>query len=146
MSVGRICVREVDVADPDESVQAAARRMLERQVGSLVVCNEFRQPVGILTDRDLAVRIVAEGRDPGSTPISEVMTRDPHCVREETPIENALGVMRERPCRRLPVLGTDSSLIGMVSLDDVLALLAEEFRDVSTLLAREDPSSLGTPG
>lgn len=145
MSVGRICVRQVDVADPDEAVQTAARRMLDRQVGSLVVCNEFRQPVGIITDRDMAIRVVAEGRDPGGTPVSEAMTRDPHCVRENTPIEEALAVMREKPCRRLPVLGTDGSLVGLVSLDDVLALLAAEFRDVSTLLAKEDPSSLGAP-
>ena len=71
MSVGRICVREVDLTSPDESTRVAARRMHDRKVGTLVVCNPSRQPVGILTDRDLAVRVVAEGRDPATTRVDD---------------------------------------------------------------------------
>lgn len=142
MSVGRICVREVDLADADESVQVAAGRMRDRKVGSLVVCDAAKHPVGVLTDRDLAIRVVAAGRDPGATAVEEVMTRSPHCLREESPIEEALRLMRTVPCRRLPVVDAAEELAGVVSLDDVLSLLAEEFRDVGTILNREDPGSL----
>ena len=144
MSVGRICAREVDVADPDETILLAARRMRDHNVGALVVCNRFRQPVGILTDRDLAVRVVAEGVDAGSTTVAELMSEPPECVREGTPIEEALQSMRAGPHRRLPVLDKDGSLAGVISLDDILRLLAEEFNDIGSLLLREDPRSLAS--
>lgn len=144
MSVGRICVRNVDLSDPDESVQAAARRMHTRNVGTLVVCNEAKHPIGMITDRDLALRIVADGCDPGSTPVSKVMTQNPLCVREDAPIEMALKSMRAGPCRRVPVVDDDRRLVGLVSLDDILRLLTEEFNDIGTLLEREDPSRLAS--
>ena len=144
MSVGRICVREVDLTDPDESVRVAARRMHDRKVGTLVVCNASKQPVGMLTDRDLAVRVVAEGNDPGSTCVADVMTSMPHCVQEDTPIETALRSMRAGPYRRLPVVDKSGELCGLVSLDDILSLLTEEFNEIGALLKREDPSSLAT--
>ena len=142
MSVKRICVREVDMADPHETVQVAARRMHDRKVGSLVVCSELKEPIGMLTDRDLAVRVVAEGRDPGSTQVVDVMSDHPQNVQEDTPIENALRLMRAGPFRRLPVVADDGTLVGLVTLDDVLQLLTEEFHQIGSLLSREDPTSL----
>ena len=142
MSVGRICIRGVDIASPGESVQMVARRMRDRNVGSLVVCNESMHPVGMVTDRDLALRVVAEGHNPGSTSVADVMTRDPQCVREDTPIEMALTAMRTGPCRRLPVVSDERALVGVISLDDVLGLLTEEFNTIGTLLQRENPRSL----
>jgi CBS domain-containing protein len=68
MSVGRICVREVWVASPEESVATAARRMAEHDVGTLVVVDEHRHPLGMLTDRDVTLRCVAAGRPPPPTP------------------------------------------------------------------------------
>ncbi len=73
MSVKRICVREVDLTSPDDPVLLADRRMHDRKVGSLVVCNAQKQPVGFLTDRDLAKRVVAEGKDPNVTTVAEAM-------------------------------------------------------------------------
>jgi CBS domain-containing protein len=96
----------------------------------------------MLTDRDLAIRVVAEGRDPGSTTVADVMTSHPLCVREDAPIEMALKSMRAGPCRRVPVVDDDRKLVGIVSLDDILSLLTEEFNDIGTLLQREDPSRL----
>ena len=145
MSVGRICVREVDLTDPTESVQIAARRMHDRKVGTLVVSDNAKRPIGMLTDRDLAVRVVAAGLDPASTTVADVMTRDPCCVPEETPIETALKLMRAGPYRRLPVVDQAEALVGVVSLDDILSLLTEEFNEIGTLLKREDPSSLAAP-
>ena len=98
----------------------------------------------MLTDRDLAVRVVGEGLDPAATTVSKVMTKDPQTVLEYTPIETALQLMRAGPCRRLPVIGSDGSLGGVISLDDILSLLTDEFGEIGTLLYREDPASLAS--
>ena len=142
MSVGTICVREIDTADPDETIRAAAGRLRDRCVGSLLVCDGRQRPIGILTDRDIATRVVAENLDPDETSVSEVMSVAPKCVSEETPIEAALCAMRLGPHRRLPVTNERDELIGVVCLDDVLDLLAQEFREIGGLLRREGPASL----
>ncbi len=94
MSVGRICVREVDLAAADESVVGAARRMGERRVGTLIILNDAQAPIGVVTDRDLVTRVLATGRDPQSTRVGEIMTRDPKVIEEDSPIESALSLMR----------------------------------------------------
>lgn len=139
MSVGRICVREVDLADAEETVVVAAQRMRERAVGTLMVLGEARQPLGIVTDRDLVERVLAAGLDPATTTVEEVMTREPKTISEEGAIESALALMRSGRFRRLPVVDGQGQLVGLLSLDDVLVLLAEEFRDVGNLLEREMP-------
>lgn len=143
MSVGRICVRSVDIAEMDEAAIDCARRMHARKVGTLVVVDGEKRPLGMVTDRDLTVRVLAEGRDPTQTTIGEVMTRLPHTVHEETPIEEALGLMRCGPFRRLPVVDPDGRLVGLLSLDDIVDLLAEEFGQIGRLLRKESPESLG---
>ena len=141
MSVGRICVRSVDTVAMGESVLVAARRMHSRNVGSLIVVDKGQRPLGFLTDRDLVVRVIAECRDPNETIVSEVMSRFPRTIREETPIEEALGIMRCGPFRRVPVVADDGRLVGIVSLDDILGLLAEEFGEIGRLLSKESPQS-----
>jgi CBS domain-containing protein len=142
MSVGRICIREVDTADVTEPVQAAADRMNARNVGTLIVLNPERQPLGIVTDRDLAVRVVARGKDAITTTVGDVMTLFPRTVREDTPIEDAIAMMRVGPFRRVPVVDRQGKLVGLLSIDDVLELLAEEFRDIGKLLKAERPEAL----
>src|SRR5262245_23535553 len=138
MSAGRICSRDVDTASYDETVADAARRMRDRQVGSLIVVDEQR-PVGIITDRDLTVRVLAAGIDPRSTRVSEAMTPSPTTIREDDSIEAALGYMRAGRFRRLPVVGRDGRVIGVLALDDVLELVAQELADIGQLLRREAP-------
>lgn len=144
MSVKRICNPEVDVISADETVQTAAGRMHARKVGTLVVVNKRQEPVGIVTDRDLAVRIVAEGRDATMTQVGEVMTRDPETVRETTAVEDALRIMRNGSFRRVPVVDHDDRLVGLLSLDDILHLLAHHFAQIGDLVERESPESLAT--
>lgn len=144
MTVGRVCCRVVDTATAGESVQVAARRMHDRKVGTLVVVDENRHPIGIVTDRDLATRVVAHGRDAATTSINQVMTRTPRSVGEEAPIEAALTAMRVSACRRITVVDHDGALVGLISLDDVLSLLAEEFREISSVIQEESPQSLAT--
>lgn len=142
MSAGRICSREVDTAQPDESAQIAAQRMHARKVGTLVVVNQAAEPIGILTDRDLAVRVVAGGRDPARTFVRDVMTPRPATVNVATSIEDALRTMRMHHCRRIPVVDNAGKLAGILSLDDVLELLSEEFEVIGEMLQEESPGSL----
>jgi CBS domain-containing protein len=139
MSVGSICLREVDIAEPEENVQTAAMRMHARKVGSLVVVNKSREPIGIVTDRDLTVRVLAQGRDPVATTLSEVMTPRPKVVREGSSIEESLRLMRAGAFRRVPVVDPSGKLAGLVTLDDVLDLLSEEFREIRGVLEQESP-------
>lgn len=138
MSVSRICVRNVDTASDDESAQVAAQRMHARNVGSLVVVNRACEPVGIVTDRDLTVRVVADGMDAAQTRISEVMTRHPKTVREDSPIEEALRLMRGGSFRRLPVVCSSGGLVGLLTLDDILELLGREFREIRGLVGTKN--------
>jgi CBS domain-containing protein len=117
--------------------------MAERKVGTLVVLNRDDEPIGILTDRDLVLRVLAQGKDPRQTHVDEVMTRSPKTVSEATPIEHALALMRAGGFRRLPITGSDGTLTGLVSLDDILSLLAEEFFHVGTLVEDEMPIGTG---
>lgn len=143
MTVGRICVRDVDLAEAGESVQAAALRMNTRKVGTLIVQGDVQQPVGILTDRDLAIRVVGRGLDPITTTVDQVMTRSPATVREDSPLEAAISLMRAGPYRRLPVVSDTGKLVGLLSLDDVVDLLASEMAEIGELIEQEGPGSLG---
>src|SRR5579872_2076285 len=104
MSCGRICVREVDVAEPGESVQVVAQRMHDRNVGMLVVVDRLNRPIGLVTDRDLVTRALARSRDPIQTLVEEVMSKPVATVCENTPIEEGLRIMRSGPFRRVPVV------------------------------------------
>ncbi len=144
MSAGRICVREVDFAEVGESVQAAAQPMNSRTVGTLVVLDQEKRPVGMLTDRDLAVRVLANAGDPAQTTVGDVMTKSLRTITESTSIEDALRMMRTGRCRRLPVVDSAGKLVGLLSVDDILDLLIGEFRDIGVLLREESPRSLAT--
>lgn len=137
MSVGRICSREIDIAEANETARDAARRMHQRDVGTLVVLNDDRQPIGLVTDRDLVCRVLAPPRDPEATRVREIMTTNPKVLREDSPIEGALGLMRAGSFRRVPIVDASGRLVGILTLDDVLALLAEEFGHIGGLLERQ---------
>jgi CBS domain-containing protein len=126
MSVGRICTREVDVATADEAVWRAAERMHERSVGTLVVVDESQDPIGIITDRDLVVRVLADRKDPEETLVGEVMSRRPATALENTPIEIALERTAAGGFRRMPVVDHSGKLVGLVTLDDILLLVGDE--------------------
>jgi len=145
MSVGRICTRSVSIASADESVAVGALRMAEHQVGTLVVLDEQKHPLGLLSDRDIVLRVVAKGLDAISTSIGAVMSRPVVAVRETTPIEDGLARMAAAPARRLVVTGDDGRLVGLVALDDVLELLAEEAQAIGRLLRRGAPE-MSVPG
>ena len=139
MSAGKICIRSVHVASPEESVREAARRMREADVGTLVVVDDSRSPVGMVTDRDLVLRCVAADRDPNATRVGSVMTTPVLCVSEATPIEEALRRMAAAGARRVAVTDDEGHLAGLLALDDVMELLVEEAEAIGRLLQRRHP-------
>lgn len=141
MSVGKICTRIVATASPKESVRAAAARMAEHDVGTLVVEERdgSTRPLGVVTDRDIVMRCVANGLDPDDTELAAVMTTPVHLVDEATPIEEALLRMAHSGVRRLVVTSEGSQLVGILSLDDVLEMLTGEMSSIGRLLQHQGP-------
>lgn len=139
MTAGRICVRSVQTAAPDETVRQAARRMAQAGVGSLVVVGPDQRPLGILTDRDVVLRCVADELNPDETQVGEVMTAPVDRVHESTPIETALSRMEGVDSRRLVVVDDEDRLAGLLALDDVLELLAEEAATIGRLVGEHLP-------
>ena len=140
MAIGEICNREVVFARQNESVRSAALLMREQHVGSLVVVDESggkRIPAGILTDRDIAVGVVALGLDPEATPVGAVMSPEVVVEREDAGVAETVALMRQKGLRRLPVVDRAGSLVGLVSADDLLELLAEELTALASMVARE---------
>ena len=128
-----VAVHEPVTARVDESIGTCARRMHDEHVGCLVVVerndgSEF--PVGMLTDRDIAIEVVAFGLDPATLTAGDVMTEKPATVDEDEDLLGALAHMRERGVRRLPVVRPDGALSGMLALDNLLEALGEEIDGV----------------
>lgn len=117
------------VAELGESAATAARRMRDFRVGCVVVVRDAR-PVGILTDRDLAIRVVAEGRDPESTPVSEIVTYEAATVQRDAGIETAVRLMSDRGVRRLPIVTEDGKVTGIVTADDLTVMLTTMLGDM----------------
>lgn len=140
MAIGEICNREVVVVTRAATAAEAARLMRQHHVGDVVVVMEeggLRTPVGILTDRDIVVDAIAVGLDPANLKVGEIMTPDLATVREEVGVFEAIRYMRDRGVRRLPVVDAGGDLIGILALDDLLELLAEELGALTRLIARE---------
>jgi CBS domain-containing protein len=141
VAIGEICSREVLFARRDESVAAAARQMRESHVGCLVVADEDggkRVPVGILTDRDITVAVVAPGLDAEVILVGDVMSGELLSVQEDAGIAETVELMRLRGIRRLPVTDSDGALVGLIAADDILSLLAEELSGLAGMISREE--------
>ena len=116
--VGDVMSREVKLVGPDENVRQVAQMMREADTGILPVAEGDRL-IGMLTDRDVTVRLVAEGRDPGQTKVRDVMTADVRYVFEDEDLEHVAENMAEQRVRRLPVMNRQKRLVGVVSLGDM---------------------------
>lgn len=117
MKLREIVTKDPEVIGPDDMICEAGRKMKQADIGMLPVCDNGRL-VGCLTDRDLAIRAVAQGSDPLSTRVREVMTPEIYYAFEDDEIEKAAKLMEEKQVRRLPVLNKTKKLVGIVSLGD----------------------------
>lgn len=125
MKVSEVMTRGVRCVKPSDSIRDAAKQMRDMDVGPVPVCGDNDKLAGMLTDRDITIRAVAEGKDPSSTKVQDVMTPDIHSVFEDQDVEEAADQMKNRQIRRLVVLNRDKRMVGIVSLGD----LAVETRD-----------------
>ncbi len=120
MKVKEIMTREVKYIDPNSTVKEAARQMREKDVGALPV-GENDRLIGVITDRDITIRAIANGHDPDSITIKQVMTPKTLYCYEEDSVEDAAKNMGQNQVRRFPVLNTDKRLVGIISLGDIVS-------------------------
>jgi CBS domain-containing protein len=132
--LGKICTKPVVTASAQMTVEQAARAMRSRNVGALVVVNAGR-PVGMLTDRDVAVEVVARGMDPDAVRVGDVMHKKPVTIREDLGIFDAAKVFARTGVRRLPVVTKAGVLVGVIAVDDLIMLLGNELGHVAAALS-----------
>ena len=140
MSIGEICNRDVVFAFKSSNVQEAAQLMREHHVGCLVVVEEGAdppRPVGLVTDRDVVVELVAENVPFERVTIGDVMSDEVHSAREAEGVWDVVRRMRLKGVRRMPVVEFGGGLVGIVTMDDMVELLADELSDIAKLTGRE---------
>ncbi len=123
-------LKRVQTIRNDASAHAAARAMRYEAVGCLVVVNDDEVPVGIVTDRDLALRAVATSHEPHGLAVADIMSRELVTTTPDTPMHDVLQLMKARGIRRIPVMD-DGELAGIVALDDVLEELSRDIRELA---------------
>jgi CBS domain-containing protein len=116
--------RDIQTVSPETTVLIAVQQMNRHKIGALLVTDRGR-PIGIFTERDVLVRVVAAGLDPRITPVNEVMTRSPVIVRSEASVAEAMVVITERRCRHLPVID-DDGLCGLISIGDLTSWMVRD--------------------
>ena len=129
MKLKDLCVLDAVCCLPDITIAAAARAMRQNHVGDLIViddADEEREPIGMITDRDIVLEVIALGRDPNTVKVREVMT--PHVViaSADEDATTAMERMRSHGVRRLPMVDEGGFVMGIVALDDLLRLHAEQ--------------------
>jgi CBS domain-containing protein len=125
---------------PDATLQEAARRMRDLDVGPLPVCGDDDRLAGMITDRDIAIRAVAEGKDPTTTTVREAMSEHIVYAFEDQDIEDAARLMEQKKIRRLVVLDRNKRLKGIVSLGDLAVESGDRARACEILHEVSDPS------
>lgn len=140
MKIGECCNREVVVAGRDTEILEAARLMRQHHVGDLVIVEDrggTARPVGIVTDRDLVLEVLAGEVEPGSLTLGDVMGAALATVPEDEGIWETLEKMRELGVRRMPVVDAAGALAGLVTLDDLLELLTEAMEHMTRVIRSE---------
>jgi len=140
MPVSEICNREVVIVQRNDTALEAAKLMRQHHVGDVLVVedrNGIRVPVGIVTDRDLVVEIMAPELDDTVITVGDIMAQELVTVKGSTGIFEAIQYMRQKAVRRLPIVNEDGGLIGILTLDDLLELLSEELLEISKLVRNE---------
>ncbi len=136
MHIGQICTSQATHCTRDETVQGAALLMRRQHVGDVIVVDKFdgaSVPVGILTDRDIVVSVIAPGLDPASLQVGDIMSEDLLTARDSDDVYETIEKMRLRGIRRVPVVDGNGSLSGIVSADDLLEFLAGEMGELSRI-------------
>jgi CBS domain-containing protein len=129
--------RRVVVAQPADTVASAARKLRDARVGCVVVVRAGRV-TGLLTDRDIALRVVADALDAQSTTVEEIMTTDPFLLDASDTVQSAVNLMQKHGVRRLPIVEPRAGVLGIITADDLVASLSRQLAAVGQ--AVEDPA------
>lgn len=140
MTTGSIMSRKLVALRPQDTVARAAKRMREEGVGCILVLDGKGQPVGILTDRDIVVSVVATGLDPKATRLEQVMVSRVITAQEDEILLKAVKKMAEARIRRLPIVDRSGKVKGIISVDDILVPLITELSNVCAAIV--GPSKL----
>lgn len=125
MSLERFCRKPMVTILPKRAVHDVALMMRDHHVGAVLVVEDER-PVGIVTDRDIVLRAIVEGRAPETTPVRDIMSRNLTVVRHDEKIDDAISAIRAAGVRRVPIVDATGKAVGMVTLDDLVVLMAGE--------------------
>jgi CBS domain-containing protein len=142
MNVAKLCRYQAVTVRKYEDLIAAAELMRRHHVGYLIVVEpelgtDSVMPIGVLTDRDIVISVVARATDPRTLTVGDVMTQQPVVAAEDESLDSALESMRRIGVRRLPVVGARRQLVGVLSLDDILDMLAAELSNVAGSIRNE---------
>lgn len=140
MSVGEFCSRDVVVVEKNTSIAAAAKLMRQHHVGNVIVVEQrdgLRIPVGILTDRDLVMEVLAKDVSVEACTVGDIMSFDLVTAKETDGIWSTLQRMRARSVRRIPVVSGTGALVGILSADDLLELLSEELSNLAKIIGHQ---------
>lgn len=146
MKAGELCIRIVFTADPDESVIEAARRMRDQRVGDLVVVDQVdgaAHPIGIITDRDLVTRALAEGGAGLRLRVRDVIADELVTATEDDHVEAVLAKLDRHGIRRIPIVDHAGRLQGILTLDDIVTWIGEQVEHTRALIGRQ--AELGPP-
>ena len=135
MNVASLLHREPETLPASASCAQAARRMRDAGVGSVIVAEDER-PIGVVTDRDLAVRVLAERIDPERTTLAQIMSPRPIFVSEDADLASVVELMRDLSVRRIPVIDARRKLCGVVALDDVVLALVQQLGAVADAIRK----------
>ena len=147
MPIGDICNRDVAFAGRNTTAQSAAKLMRHYHVGSLVVIDQNdggRRPVGIVTDRDILLEINALDLDPNVITIGDIMSPELVSVPESFGVMETTQLMRMKGVRRVPIVNSEGNLVGIVTVDDVLEVLAEELNELARTVSHEQAKEVRT--
>ena len=139
MAIGTICTHRVITVDRGIDIAAAAAVMRENHIGYLIVTDKSggSTPIGVITDRDIVVKVTAKDVDPHALTVGDAMTRDPLTAAEDDGISETLHRMRRLGVRRVPVVGPRGQVTGVLSIDDVVDHLVSQLSDVAGSIRNE---------
>ncbi len=140
MFVGEICNRQVVICGRDDSIQNAAELMRDNHVGDVIVVEHKEGkhfPIGILTDRDIVIEVLAEGVNLNDIAVHDVMSSELISVKEDDYIIETIEQMRDKGIRRVPVVNQEGSLEGILAVDDTIELVAELLSNLVRLFKQE---------
>jgi CBS domain-containing protein len=138
MLVKEVMTKEVITAEPGISVQDAAKAMDKNKIGSIVLVSKEKL-VGILTERDIVIKLVMGDLSASDTPVSDIMTTDPVLIEDDADVDDAIAAMNENKVKRLPVV-SGSNLVGIITVSDICALQPKAVEKISELISSHKDS------